>query len=445
MSQKYVIKIWIYYYIILLLLLYQVRHPGVIEQIQIDFIIMKNVAYFLESILGLKWLRLSDSLSQFSHTIAAQTNLNIERDHLQIFNKNFKNWKNVKFPVPIASSTAVLIETFEEGISIAEYTEMFHSKNIESLSSSQPNMASYKVAALSFLSYLYRGQKSADMVASNPENDDIHNKGNNISIQVDPELAHFVLSSGVDIYLKMLLVDNLMHADLHPGNILLHHTDIDGNKIPPPTSYQNDDQVVTNTNNQNNNHDATIIKKQIPFQKSISKLVFVDAGMVATLIEKERENFIGLLESIGEGNGAEAAKHVLSFSSNSYTRSTTIQFEKDMTELFNQTCRGYGTNVIVGDVLRGILNLVRVHQLSIDINYATLVMNVLCLDGLARSLLPEYNIVDAAKILLKYHRICKKSRLGLTIFRSSVSIMRLLKKRLDRLFINNYIAERNVV
>ena len=30
-----------------------------------------------------------------------------------------------------------------------------------------------------------------------------------------------MVSRGEDLYLKMLLLDNLMHADLHPGNILL--------------------------------------------------------------------------------------------------------------------------------------------------------------------------------------------------------------------------------
>jgi len=30
----------------------------------------------------------------------------------------------------------------------------------------------------------------------------------------DVELAHFIVCKGEDIYLKMLLVNNLMHADL---------------------------------------------------------------------------------------------------------------------------------------------------------------------------------------------------------------------------------------
>jgi hypothetical protein len=39
--------------------------------------------------------------------------------------------------------------------------------------------------------------------------------------EADESLGLFVVSKGVDVYLKMLLKDNLMHADLHPGNILL--------------------------------------------------------------------------------------------------------------------------------------------------------------------------------------------------------------------------------
>lgn len=44
------------------------------------------------------------------------------------------------------------------------------------------------------------------------------------------------------------------------------------------------------------------------------RIVLVDAGMVAKLSDEERETFIGLLEALGEGNGARAASHVLNFS-----------------------------------------------------------------------------------------------------------------------------------
>jgi len=46
---------------------------------------------------------------------------------------------------------------------------------------------------------------------------------------------------------------------------------------------------------------------------------------------------------------------------------------------------------------------VRVHGVRIDVNYATLVMNALCLDGLAKAVLPDYNVLDHAAPLLKAH------------------------------------------
>ena len=65
---------------------------------------MKTVARFIESLPGLSWLNLSDSLVQFSKTIGAQTRLDVEGKHLILLNKNFKKWKNVGFPKPIILS-----------------------------------------------------------------------------------------------------------------------------------------------------------------------------------------------------------------------------------------------------------------------------------------------------------------------------------------------------
>lgn len=52
---------------------------------------------------------------------------------------------------------------------------------------------------------------------------------------------------------------------------------------------------------------------------------------------------------------------------------------------------------LLAPVLRGVLSLVRKHRVSLDANYMTLVMNVLCLEGMAAALLPNYNVLDAAR------------------------------------------------
>jgi aarF domain-containing kinase len=105
-------------------------------------------------------------------------------------------------------------------------------------------------------------------------------------------------------------------------------------------------------------------------------ITLVDAGMVAQLNDHESSTFIGLLSSIGSGNGREAAQFALQFSLENQKLTTEQEqdFTRDMIELFEERCRGYGTNVDVGDVLRGVLGLVRKHQLRVDANFATLVV-----------------------------------------------------------------------
>lgn len=193
--------------------------------------------------------------------------------------------------------------------------------------------------------------------------------------------AHTLVTRGEDLYLKMLLQDNLMHADLHPGNILLQRRG-----------------ATTQASGQNRN-------------MNIDKLVLVDAGMVAELDQKEQRNFIGLMESLGEGDALEAAEYVLDFSSagsSSYTDELKNSFRQDMVILFSQVCQGYGHNVSIGEVLRGVLALVRKHNITIEANYATLVMNALCLESMALAILPAYNVLDGGKSLLRLNRICKK-------------------------------------
>jgi predicted unusual protein kinase regulating ubiquinone biosynthesis (AarF/ABC1/UbiB family) len=134
----------------------------------------------------------------------------------------------------------------------------------------------------------------------------------------------------------------------------------------------------------------------------------VDAGMVALLSERESSNFIGLLASLGEGNGHAAANFALQFAANNdMDEAEREAFCQDMNELFRERCQGYHTNIDVGLVLRGVLGLIRKHNVRIDANYATLVVNALCVESMARSVCPTYNVLDAAKPLLRsYRRLC---------------------------------------
>ena len=137
-------------------------------------------------------------------------------------------------------------------------------------------------------------------------------------------------------------------------------------------------------------------------------ICLVDAGMVAQLTKEESTNFIGLLCSMGEGNGRIAAEFALRFSVETKLSQQERQaFVDDMDQIFQERCGGYGANVDVGHVLRGVLGLIRKHQVRIDANYATLVVNCLCVESLAKRVCPSYSLLDAARPLLQtYQGLC---------------------------------------
>lgn len=354
----------------------KVRHPNVEEQIGIDFIIMKAVASIIERAPGCGWLKLSETMSQFSATIASQTDLGVEGRHLHLFNHYFKAWKSVSFPKPLILTNSVLVESFEVGDSVDKYSKTISCGTTASSSSS---------CTENNRRWSQNGFTDAEALSE--------------SIR-QCNIAHFIVTAGEDTYLKMLLQDNLMHADLHPGNILIqqYYTDTKEVLAPKKKTSMADELTLGQQSASSSSHSSLS-----------TRIVLVDAGMVARLLPTEQKNFIGLLEAMGEGRGDEAADYVMRFTSNPvYDRATRTAFRIDMKELFKKDCRGYGYNVNIGIALRGILNIIRIHQITIDANYATLVMNILCLDSMANLLLPSYNILDGAKPLLRFNRIFKR-------------------------------------
>lgn len=340
----------------------KVRHPRVAELIDMDFRLMTMLATVCDWIPGLRWLHVRDSVSQFSHTMAAQAHLNVEAHHLEVLNHNFRNWKHVRFPQPFFASPALILETYERGNIVTDILDVY--------------------------------DEEARLLGGDFNGSDL----------IPVELAKFIVTSGLSLYLKMLFVDNLMHADLHPGNIMLDIHYPDGG-----TRGNNPKLGVT----------------------------LVDAGMVAQLSDDESSSFIGLMTSLGEGDGRAAAEFAMQFSvDNNMTSKQREAFIRDMETLFSNKCGGYGTNVNVGDVLSGILGLIRDHHVRIDANYATLVINAMCVESLARRVCPSYNVLEAAKPLLQAYRKMSFEKDGFTKIgnasRNSKRLKRLMPFLLER-------------
>lgn len=153
----------------------KVRHPGVSEAIERDFALMVAAARAAAALPALRALRLEESLKQFAAPLREQVDLSREGLYLHAFNYNFRAEREVSFPVPLYPLVApsVLVESFEEGGHISEYVA--------------------------------RG-------AGAPHNS---------------RLARL----GARTMLHMLVADNLVHSDLHPGE---HAAAAEPAPPPPP-------------------------------------------------------------------------------------------------------------------------------------------------------------------------------------------------------------------
>lgn len=290
----------------------KVRHPGVGESIRRDFEIINVVAKLSKFIPTLKWLRLDESVQQFAVFMMSQVDLAREAAHLSRFIYNFRRWKDVSFPKPIYPLVhpAVLVETFEQGESVARYVDDLEGH--ERLKSS---------------------------------------------------LAHI----GTHALLKMLLVDNFIHADMHPGNILV--------RVAPSKSS----------------------RKRL--FKSKPHVIFLDVGMTAELSNSDRVNLLEFFKAVARRDGRTAAESTLKLSKQQNCPNPEA-FIKEVTESFDFWGTPEGDLVHPADCMHHLLEQVRRHKVNVDGNVCTVMVTTLVLEGWQRKLDPDYDVMHTLQTLL---------------------------------------------
>ena len=153
----------------------KIRHPGVVDALTRDFEILQWMASLSKSIKWLEPLQLENTIQQFGVHMLQQVDFRHEADNLDKFRKSFLLMPAVSFPTPIPglATEEILVETYEEGVSIA--------------------------------SYLLSPEAAAEALGN--------------------EQNKTLAGLGVKTLFKMLIDDNFLHADLHPGNILVRLPD----------------------------------------------------------------------------------------------------------------------------------------------------------------------------------------------------------------------------
>ncbi|KAF3947608.1 hypothetical protein CMV_026283 [Castanea mollissima] len=243
--------------------------------------------------------------------VAVKVDLSREAAHLNRFIYNFRKWKDVSFPKPLYPLVhpSVLVETYEQGESVLHYVE---------------------------------GLKGNDQIKS--------------------ALAHI----GTHTLLKMLLVDNFVHADMHPGNILVR---------------------VAHSKPQH---------KRI--FRSKPHVILLDVGMTAELSKKYQVNLLEFFKAVALRDGQTAAECTLRLSKQQNCPNPRA-FIEEVEKCF-KLWDSLGCLIHPGDCMQQLLEQVRRHKVNIDGNVCAVMVTTLVLEGWQRKLDPEYDVMHTLQTLL---------------------------------------------
>lgn len=326
----------------------KVLHPKVERNVRRDLRIMGFFAAVLNAIPTMEWLSLPDEVEQFGEMMRLQLDLRIESANLTMFRKKFRDRTTAWFPYPYSDYTTrqVLVEEFAQGIPLADFLE----------------------------------------------------DGGGVFQQ---EIA----DEGLDAFLHMLLIDNFVHADLHPGNIMVRFYKPEqislalGRHKPSSDPSQSTDvteQVLAQLRPHRHNPDAWAAQlAQIDKEGFRPQLIFIDTGLVTALNQINRTNFLDLFKAIAEFDGYRAGHLMVERCRQPDAVIDPEVFALKMQHLvLGVKSRTFALgNIRIGDVLSEVLAMVRGHHVRMEGDFVNVVISILLLEGIGRSLHPDLDIL----------------------------------------------------
>lgn len=296
----------------------KIIYPHVKESILVDIEIMRAVSSFLEYwIPGMRQISLLDSVEEFATLLVNQVDMRIEGDNLHRFRKNFNDTErktmlnnlllrqrmtsDVHFPEPIREYTNedILVEEFAPGVLIRDYIKVCTTAEKK------------QIAAI-----------------------------------------------GLDAIFKMVFLDNFIHADLHPGNIV----------------YAPDEKSYT------------------------MQLMFIDAGLAVELQREDRRNLVDLFKAVITNDGLAVGKLMIERSRARHLVQDEDKFALELSRIVSDVHQSGLTlgRLGVSELLRKVLILCFKHQVKLESRFASVIVAMGVVEGLGRQLDPDIDLLKRA-------------------------------------------------
>jgi aarF domain-containing kinase len=327
----------------------KVLHPKAERIVRRDLRIMAFFAAVINAIPTMEWLSFPDEVSQFGEMMRLQLDLRIEAANLTLFRKNFKHRTTAWFPYPYSeySTREVLIEEYAQGIPMEAF---------------------------------------------------LQNGGGVFQKDIADE--------GLDAFLSMLLIDNFIHADLHPGNIMVRFYKPE--KLDVSIFTRKEDR----TTGPKESPDVTeeVLQRLRPYMKKPAEwkatlqeiddegyrpqLIFIDAGLVTELNATNRTNFLDLFKSVAEFDGYKSGHLMVERCKQPDAVIDSEVFALRMQHLvLGVKSRTFALgNIKIGDILNEVLSMVRTHHVRLEGDFVNVVLSILLLEGIGRSLNPNLDL-----------------------------------------------------
>ncbi len=271
----------------------KVQRPQARGQIERDLAILTMGAWLLDKIPSVHLLALPGAIERFGEALADQLDFRLEAANNRRLAENFRDFKGVRVP-----------DLYDE-------------------------LCTERVLVMEFIV----GCKATEAE---------HVEGRKIRRRL--------ASRGGEAILKMVFSDGFVHADMHPGNILLQD-------------------------------DGT--------------LVFIDLGMVAEIPPHMMLPWIETFQALGSNDGVAAARLFYIYAPTVGTKDYAA-YERETVRFFDQFDNKTLGEVEVGEVVGGMMNILRRHRIQVDPVFTVVNIGVLVAEGLGKQLDPDIDLVQMA-------------------------------------------------